>query len=217
MKPNLFQSQLTPQHGFHMSRPMGEKPIFLLCHCKRRVGTSHDRLPPRWQEQDALVECHPCHRLSQQMEGIWSRSQSHPLRLCSLTRARLYSAAVTCAPANLFPSRLCEAVPQERAAEEEAGGFRLLRVVDNLQLVAFSKGQVRRRPWLVVVERHERSDASCKETTQTILLQVIIRHFSTAMGRIISFFTQGQAVVQALVFSVVFLLINVWSKPENSV
>lgn len=50
------------------------------------------------------------------------------------------------APANLFPSRLCEAVAQERAAEEEADGFRLLRVVDNLQLVAFSEGQVRRRP-----------------------------------------------------------------------
>lgn len=39
----------------------------------------------------------------------------------------------------------------------------LLRVVYNLQPVAFPEGQIRRRPWLVVIQRHKRSDASCRK------------------------------------------------------
>lgn len=39
----------------------------------------------------------------------------------------------------------------------------ILRVVYNLQSVAFPEGQIRRCPRLIVVQRHERSDPSCRK------------------------------------------------------
>lgn len=41
----------------------------------------------------------------------------------------------------------------------------ILRVVYNLQPVAFPEGQIGRRPRLVVVQRHKRSHTSCRKRT----------------------------------------------------
>lgn len=39
----------------------------------------------------------------------------------------------------------------------------ILRVVYNLQSVAFPEGQIRRCPRLIVVQRHKCCDASCRK------------------------------------------------------
>lgn len=48
-------------------------------------------------------------------------------------------------------------------------GCRRLRVVHNLQPVAFPEGQVAHCPRLVVVQRHKCSDASCKKSRNAYL------------------------------------------------
>lgn len=72
---------------------------------------------------------------------------------CARSYALLRAGVAACASTNLLAR-----VPLTRLWE-------ILRVVYNLQPVAFPEGQVRRRPRLVVIERHKRSNASYRKHT----------------------------------------------------
>lgn len=55
--------------------------------------------------------------------------------------------------------------PPPPSSPGDATTAEILRVVYNLQPVAFPEGQVGRRPRLVVVQRHKRGHASCRRRT----------------------------------------------------
>lgn len=74
----------------------------------------------------------------------------------------LRAGAAMCARKSVCPplhTHTCPSFPGDGATAE------ILRVVYNLQPVAFPEGQVGRRPRLVVVQRHKRGHASCRRRT----------------------------------------------------
>lgn len=134
-QPVPVQTPQQPQRSFHASHPVGKQISAAVLATMTATGngcksgvSSRSATANRWRGSDSESESE-------------SPAPAALINHCVCTRPRPRATWKICRPA-----RLCEAAASEEEEEEEAEGFGLLRVVDNLQLVAFSEGQVRRRP-----------------------------------------------------------------------